>query len=226
MPRTFAPDAVAPGEALAMLRDGNRRFVRGEGTSLRRWHPGLVDGQWPFAILLGCSDSRAPAEYVFDQGLGDLFVIRVAGPVVAPSIVGSIEFAASQFGTRLIVVMGHTLCGAVSATVRALERGGAPESRNLKSIVDRIAPGVQPLDVAKDPEARLSAAVQANAVACARALRTSSPILADLLGRDRIAIVASVFDLATGVVTFLDVPHVVEGRRQHPVSPRVIAKSR
>ena len=209
MPRTFAPDAVAPEEALARLRAGNQRFVRGEGTSLRRWHPGLVDGQWPFAIVLGCSDSRAPAEYVFDQGLGDLFVIRVAGPVVAPSLVGSIEFAASQFGTRLVVVMGHTLCGAVGATVRALERGGAPESRNLKSIVDRIAPHVQPLDTAGDSETRLALAVRANAVASARALRTSSPILEDLLARGRIAIVASVFDLATGIVSFLDVPDML-----------------
>jgi carbonic anhydrase len=206
MPRTFAPDAVAPEEALARLRAGNQRFVQGEGTSLRRWHPGLVNGQWPFAIVLGCSDSRAPAEYVFDQGLGDLFVIRVAGPVVAPSLVGSIEFAASQFGTRLVVVMGHTLCGAVGATVRALERGGAPESRNLKSIVDRIAPHVQPLDTTSDSETRLARAVRANAVASARALRTSSPILEDLLARGRVVIVASVFDLATGIVSFLDVP--------------------
>jgi carbonic anhydrase len=204
MPRTFAPDSVTPAEALAMLRDGNRRFVSGEGTALRRWHPGLVAGQWPIAVVLGCSDSRAPAEYVFDQGLGDLFVIRVAGHVVAPSIVGSVEFAASQFGTRLVVVMGHTLCGAVTATVRALERGGAPESRNLQSIVDRIAPHVQPLDASADPQARLATAVRANAIATASQLRTSSPILAELVARGRVAIVACVLDLATGVVTFLD----------------------
>lgn len=204
MPRTFAPDSVSPAEALARLRDGNRRFVAGGGTSPRRWHSGLVNGQWPFAIVFGCSDSRAPAEYLFDQGLGDLFVIRVAGHVVAPSIVGSIEFAASQFGTRLVLVMGHTLCGAVGATVRALERGGAPESRNLQAIVDRIAPHVHPLDASSNHEARMAAAVRANAVATARQLRTSSPLLEDLVARGRVAIVASVFDLATGVVTFID----------------------
>ena len=129
-------------DALARLREGNQRFVRGEGNAIRRWHPGLADGQAPFATVLGCADSRAPAEYVFDQGLGDLFVIRVAGNIVAPSLVGSVEFAASQFGTRLVVVMGHTQCGAIGATVSALENEGAPESRNQQSIVDRIKPHI------------------------------------------------------------------------------------
>src|SRR5271166_1223822 len=136
MPRTFAPDAMSHHEALARLREGNMRFVRGEGTAVRAWHPGLADGQSPFATVLGCSDSRAPAEYVFDQGLGDLFVIRVAGNIIAPSLVGSVEFAASQFGTRLVVVMGHTQCGAIRATMQALEAEGAAESRNQQSIVD------------------------------------------------------------------------------------------
>ncbi|HEX3342967.1 MAG TPA: carbonic anhydrase, partial [Polyangiaceae bacterium] len=145
MPRTFAPDAVPPGEALTRLREGNRRFVVGEGSALRTWHPGLVELQSPFAVVLGCSDARAPAEYVFDQGLGDLFVIRVAGNIVAPSLVGSVEFAVSEFGTRLVVVMGHTLCGAVAATVQAMALGGSPVSRNLRSIVDRIAPNLRHL---------------------------------------------------------------------------------
>lgn len=204
MPRTFAPDAVTPDEALARLRDGNRRFVTGDGSALRRWHPGLVDGQQPFAAVLGCADSRAPAEYVFDQGLGDLFVVRVAGNIVAPSLVGSIEFAASQFGTRLVVVMGHTRCGAVAATVRALEHGGEPESKNLRSIVDRIAPQVRSLfERPGDHEARLAAAVRANALASARELRHSSPFLQELVDVGRIAIIAAVYDLTTGVVTFL-----------------------
>ena len=120
MPRTFAPDSLTPEDALERLREGNRRFVRGDGNAVRRWQPHLIDGQQPFAVILGCADSRAPAEYVFDQGLGDLFVIRVAGNIVAPSLTGSVEFAASQFGTRLVVVMGHTQCGAVRATVRSL----------------------------------------------------------------------------------------------------------
>jgi carbonic anhydrase len=205
LPRTFAPDAVSPEDALARLREGNLRFVSGEGNALRRWHPGLAAGQSPFAVVFGCSDARAPAEYVFDQGLGDLFVIRVAGNIIAPSLVGSVEFAASQFGTRLVVVMGHTQCGAVRATVRALERGGAPESANLQSIVDRIAPQIR--DVVTDAdatEAHLSAAVRANALASARELRHSSPLLTDLVERGRVHIVAAVYDLATGKVRFLE----------------------
>jgi carbonic anhydrase len=205
MPRTYAPDALSPEEALERLREGNGRFVAGEGSAPRRWSPALVHGQWPFAVVLGCADSRAPAEYVFDQGLGDLFVIRVAGNIVAPSLVGSIEFAASQFGTRLVVVMGHTQCGAVRATVEALEHGGAPESKNLKSIVDLIRPHVEHVVGGPgDHSARLAAAVRANAVASARELRESQPILSDLVGRGRVRIVASVYDLARGVVTFLD----------------------
>jgi carbonic anhydrase len=207
LPRTFAPDSSPPEEALARLREGNRRFVAGEGTALRRWHPGLANGQSPFAVVLGCADSRAPAEYVFDQGLGDLFVIRVAGNIVAPSLVGSVEFAASQFGTRLVVVMGHTQCGAVRATVRALEHGGAPESANLQSIVDRIAPQIA--DVVAEPadaDVRMKGAVQANALASARELRRSSPLLTDLVGRGRVHIVAAVYDLETGHVRFIDDP--------------------
>ncbi|GAC1367033.1 MAG: carbonic anhydrase [Polyangiales bacterium] len=205
MPRTFALDTVSPDEALTRRREGNRRFVSGDGSAFRRWHPGLVDGQAPFASILGCSDSRAPAEYVFDQGLGDLFVIRVAGNVVAPSLVGSVEFAASKFGTRLVVVMGHTQCGAVGATVDALEAGPASRSKNLQSIVNRITPHVQHLVSGPgDHQARLAAAVHANALASARELRSSSPLLQELIECGRVVIVAAVYDLATGVVTFLD----------------------
>src|ERR1700679_2891029 len=106
MPNVYSSEAVSPDDALTRLRGGNDRFVRGEATAVGKWRPGLASGQWPFAVILGCSDSRAPAEYVFDQGLGDLFVIRVAGNIVAPSLVGSGEFAASQFATRLVVVRG------------------------------------------------------------------------------------------------------------------------
>jgi carbonic anhydrase len=207
MPRTLAPDALSHRDALARLREGNQRFVRGDGVAVRAWHPGLADGQAPFATVLGCSDSRAPAEYVFDQGLGDLFVIRVAGNIVAPSLVGSVEFASSQFGTRLVVVMGHTECGAIRATLQALEAEGAAESRNQQSIVDRIRPHIAHLAGAGDTAgkaARRAAAVHANVVASARELRQSSPILQDLADRGHVAIVGAVYDLATGVVTFLD----------------------
>lgn len=204
MPLTFAPDSVSPENALARLREGNARFVAGEGGAARSWHPRLVEKQRPFAVVLGCSDSRAPVEYVFDQGLGDLFVIRVAGNIIAPSLVGSVEFAVGAFGTRLVVVMGHTQCGAVGATVHALEHG-APESPNLQSIVDRITPHVKPIfDQPGDHDAHLAAAVRVNAQASARELRDASPTLHDLVERGRVAIVAAVYDLATGLVTFVD----------------------
>src|SRR5213080_3659874 len=134
-------------DALARLRDGNRRFVanqtRGPALSGPARRAVLVAGQEPFAIILGCSDSRVPAELVFDQGFGDLFVIRVAGNIVAPSQVGSVEFAASRFGTRLVVVMGHSQCGAVVATLDEVQGRAPNQSRNLRSIVDRIRPSVE-----------------------------------------------------------------------------------
>lgn len=204
VPRTLAPDSVPPAEALQRLREGNLRFISGDGSATRRWHAGLVEGQRPFAVVLGCADSRAPAEYVFDQGLGDLFVIRVAGNIVAPSLVGSVEFAASQFGTRLVVVMGHTRCGAVSATVHALEHG-APESNNLRSITDRISPHIGHLFHGPgDHDARLEEAVRVNAIASARELRHSSEIITSLVDVGRVQVVAAVFDLSTGAVHFLD----------------------
>ncbi|HEY2409031.1 MAG TPA: carbonic anhydrase [Polyangiaceae bacterium] len=205
MPNSLPPGAPTPDDALERLREGNQRFVSGHGTVINRWHPGLTEGQAPFAVVFGCSDSRAPAEYVFDQGLGDLFVIRVAGNIVAPSLTGSVEFAAGKFGTRLVVVMGHTQCGAVSATVTALEFGGPPESRNMLSIVDRIAPQVKHLlDQPYDHETRLIHAVRANALASARELRSSSPVLRGLVERGQVRIVAAVYDLATGIVDFFD----------------------
>ena len=121
---------ISGREALKRLREGNKRFA--SDTMSRETVPNharradLVSGQEPFAIILGCSDSRVPAEIVFDQGLGDLFVIRVAGNIVAPSQVGSVEFAATRFGTRLVVVLGHSQCGAIVATLEELQRPAAP----------------------------------------------------------------------------------------------------
>ena len=151
---------VPADEALERLLEGNRRFVAGvrdEAASLTR-RADLVAGQEPFAIILGCSDSRVPTEIVFDQGIGDLFVIRVAGNIVAPSLVGSVEFCAEGFGTRLVVVLGHTQCGAIQATLDELRRPSQDRSRNLRSIVDRIRPAVE-LSIAhvrasRDPAAR------------------------------------------------------------------------
>src|SRR5687768_991800 len=139
---------ISAYEALERLREGNRRFVSDARRSLpfssRDRRNELAEGQEPFAIILGCSDSRVPAEIVFDQGLGDLFVIRVAGNIVAPSQIGSVEFAASRFGTRLVLVLGHSRCGVILATLDELQQATENRSRNLRSIVDRIRPSVEP----------------------------------------------------------------------------------
>jgi carbonic anhydrase len=203
MPRTLALDSLDPDLALTRLRDGNRRFVAGNETAMRGWRPGLADGQRPFAVILGCSDSRAPAEYVFDQGLGDLFVIRVAGNIVAPSLTGSVEFAVSKFGTRLVVVMGHSQCGGIAAALHAIDHQGVPESKNLASIVNRIVPNLTNLPPPDDPE-RSMVAARTNARASARALVQASPLLEELVPDRRVVVVASVYDLKTGVVEFLE----------------------
>src|SRR5438128_7375365 len=177
-------------EALARLREGNRRFVAGvddPNAALRQTHR-LALTQEPFAIVLGCSDSRVPAELVFGQGFGDLFVIRVAGNIVAPSQVGSVEFAAARFGTRLAVVLGHTQCGAIAATLEELRQPASHQSPNLRSIVDRIRPAVEPLlatAVGLRPEALLAHAVRANVRAAADHLRHGSGVLERLVDRDR-----------------------------------------
>lgn len=198
-------------EALDRLREGNRRFVADSpaaGEPAGRVRPAEVAaGQAPFAIVLGCSDSRVPAEIVFDQGLGDLFVIRVAGNVVAPSQVGSIEFAAERFGTRLVVVLGHSSCGAVAATLEELERPGESRSPNLRSIVDRIRPTVEALletDLRRDPDALARQAVRANVHASANQLRHGSRILEDLIEREGLVVVGAEYSLETGLVDFFD----------------------
>ena len=196
-------------DALARMRAGNERFVRNVrsvealGSQARR--DALAAGQSPFAIVLSCSDSRVPAELVFDCGLGDLFVVRVAGNVVAPSIVGSVEFAASTFGTELVVVMGHTRCGAVTATLDALRGEAHVPSDNLRDIVDRIAPAVTELVQGRDDrETVLRAATRANVRASANHLRHGSRILENLIREGRLLVVGAEYDLDTGVVHVFD----------------------
>jgi carbonic anhydrase len=198
-------------EALERLREGNARFVadiRSHATIARRSHRGeLADGQEPFAIILGCSDSRVPAEIVFDQGLGDLFVIRVAGNIVAPSQIGSVEFAAGKFGTRLVVVLGHSRCGAVEATLEELRRPSAIQSRNLHSIVDRVRPSVEALlatELRDDPEALIRDAVRANVRVSAGQLRHGSELLESLIARDGLLVVGAEYSLESGIVEFFD----------------------
>jgi carbonic anhydrase len=198
-------------EALQRLRDGNRRFVaevRGqEALVSRARRRELAAGQEPFAIILGCSDSRVPAEIVFDQGLGDLFVIRVAGNIVAPSQVGSVEFAAERFGTRLVVVLGHSNCGAIIATVDELSRRSEEQSKNLQSIVDRIRPSVEPLfgtPVAGDHDALVRQAVRANIRMSANQLRHGSASLEQLIQNNGLRVVGAEYSLETGVVEYFD----------------------
>ncbi len=200
---------IAALDALERLREGNQRFtshVRGRGDVRSRPFK-LTTSQEPIAIVLGCSDSRVPAEIVFDQGLGDLFVIRVAGNVVAPSLVGSAEFAAERFATRLIVVLGHTRCGAILATLEALQGTVNDHSPNLRAIVDRVRPAIEPLlhtDLRRDPDALVREAVRANIRASVNHLRHDSPVLEQLIRRDGLLVVGAEYALETGAVTFLE----------------------
>lgn len=193
------------------LREGNRRFVSGSVTRDRTAghtrRSGKAQEQEPFAIVLGCSDSRVPAEIVFDQGLGDLFVIRVAGNIVAPSQVGSVEFAASRFDTRLVVVLGHSRCGAVLATLEELQHSTGIQSRNLRSITDRIRPSIEGLletEMRHDPDALVHHAVRANVKAAVDHLRHGSGILEQLIKNEGLSVVGAEYSLDTGEVEFLD----------------------
>jgi carbonic anhydrase len=201
---------VSAEQALERLRAGNRRFVAGvAGAGIlaavtRRTE--LGDAQWPFAIVLGCSDSRVPVEIVFDQGVGDLFVIRVAGNVVAPSLIGSVEFAAARFGTRLVVVLGHSSCGAIQATLEQMRRPVDLQSPNLRSIVERIRPGLVELVAGSpgDEDELLQQAVRANIRASVQQLRHGSRIIESLIDQEGLRVVGARYSLATGVVDYLE----------------------
>jgi carbonic anhydrase len=202
---------IAAKEALERLREGNLRFAsdltNGGALASPTRRRALTAGQEPFAIVLGCSDSRVPAEIVFDQGLGDLFVIRVAGNIVAPSQVGSVEFAAAKFGTRLVVVLGHSNCGAILATLEELRRRSPEQSRNLRSIVDRIRPSVETLlatDAGRDPAALVPLAVRANVRMSADHLRHGSALLEQLIDNEGLLVVGAEYSLETGMVEFFD----------------------
>ncbi len=199
-------------EALNRLQEGNQRFVSGvvRGPDIFQGpggRPELPQNQEPFAIILGCSDSRVPAEIVFDQGLGDLFVIRVAGNIVAPSLVGSVEFAAARFGTRLVVVLGHSQCGAILATIEELQRPTENQSRNLQAIVDRVRPSVERLlktELRHDLDKLVPQAVRANIRASVDHLRRGSHVLEQLIQEEGLLVVGAEYSLETGVVEFFD----------------------
>lgn len=202
---------ITAGEALARLREGNLRFVQNAPTehsiTSREARADLLGGQEPFAVVLGCSDSRAPVEVVFDQGFGDLFVIRVAGNIVAPSQVGSIEFAAERFRTPLVVVLGHTRCGAIDATLDELQRPVLNQSPNLRAIVDRIRPAVEGLlesELRGGREALARAAMRANVRASVNHLRHGSALLENAIARSGLRVVGAEYSLETGMVEFYD----------------------
>ncbi len=213
MPNSHLPRPETAEQALEMLKQGNARFVENvqnpQSTLLAS--NALTHVHEPFAIILGCSDARVPAEIVFDQGLGDLFVIRVAGNVVAPSQIGSVEFAAEKFGTKLVVVLGHSQCGAVTACVETLINPDQQFSPNLRSIVDRIRPSVYNLheiytangqDI--DAQELINRGIKANVRMSVTQLKHGSRILEDAVNNGSLIIVGAVYDLDTGKVTFIE----------------------
>ncbi|WP_092997130.1 carbonic anhydrase [Thiohalomonas denitrificans] len=199
-------------EALERLKAGNGRYVSNvmslEALTSHGRRAEFVAEQKPIAVILGCSDSRVPAEIIFDQGLGELFVIRVAGNIVAPSQVGSVEFAAAQFGTPLVVVLGHSYCGAIGATIDQLIGRGSSPSRNIRSIVNRISPSIAGLvetDLRYDREGLMEEAVRANVRASANHLRHGSELLEQLIGEGTLVVVGAEYCLDSGRVDFFDV---------------------
>jgi carbonic anhydrase len=204
---------VTARDALARLREGNARFAanaRGAGTLITAARRAkLTAAQEPFAIVLGCSDSRVPVELVFNQGPGDLFVIRVAGNIVAPSLIGSVEFAAERFGTRLVVVLGHSSCGAIQATIEELHRPARGSSPHILDIVDRIKPGVAGIVARHESEGALAveqAAMTANVRASVEQLRRGSAIIENLIAKEGLVVAGAWYSLETGRVEFLDEP--------------------
>lgn len=192
---------ISAKESLDRLREGNQRFVSGAGQLESHMAPRLrrefLDAQKPVAIILGCSDSRVPVEMVFDQDLGELFVIRVAGNVVAPSQIGSVEYAAECFGTPLVVVLGHTQCGAVQVTLDELRQPTGNQSHNLRSIVDRIRPSVEGL-----LEPGIEQAIRSNVRVSADNLSHGSTIIEQLVADGKLLIVGAEYSLETGTVDF------------------------
>jgi carbonic anhydrase len=199
---------ISANEALHRIMEGNRRFVsQNQSTDNSSHRPELAGGQEPIAVILGCSDSRVPVEIIFDQGFGDLFVIRVAGNIVAPSQVGSVEFAVEQFGTPLVVVLGHSSCGAIKATLSAIQQQVNISSQNVHSIVNRVRPAIEGLletDLRNNPESLIEHAVRANIRASANQLRHASPLIEGLIQHGKLLVVGAEYSLETGVVNFFD----------------------
>ena len=200
-------ERISAEEALKRLRRGNRRFIEGRSEVVTddRRRLELSAGQRPFAVVLGCADSRVPVEHIFDQGLGDLFVIRVAGNLVTPTITGSVEYAVANCGSRLVVVLGHTQCGAIAAAVNEIVTGERLESDNLRALTTRIHPVVETLrDSGQfvDSDALRQEAVRANVWASVNQLQSDSEFIAQEVQNGSIKIVGAEYSLKNGTVTF------------------------
>ena len=197
------PAVTGADDALGRLAAGNWRFRHGAATHPHQsasWRREVAGGQHPFAVVLGCADSRVSPEVVFDQGLGDIFDVRVAGNVLDDLVLGSIEFAVGQFAPPLLVVLGHERCGAVTATIEAIESGNAPPA-HLDAIVDRLRPVVEPVLHEPDP---VDAGVVANVVAVTAQLVADSEVVAAAVAAGDLRIVGARYDLDSGRVTVLD----------------------
>lgn len=202
---------ISAQEAFSRLREGNQRYaadLRSLDTfASQSQRSQLANGQEPFAIVLGCSDSRVPAEMVFDQGLGSLFVIRVAGNIVAASQIGSVEFAAARYGTPLVIVLGHSRCGVILTALQELQQPTENQSLNLRSIVSRVRPSVAALletGLHTDPDALVRHSVRANVRTSVHQLSHSSPVLEDMIRKGELAVVGAEYCLESGVVDFFE----------------------
>jgi carbonic anhydrase len=202
---------VPASEALTRLREGNARFVDGDRCiDTYLGHTNLDDhlkGQSPFAVVLGCSDSRVPVEIIFDVGLGDLFVIRVAGNIVAPSLIGSVELAADKFGARLVVVLGHTGCGAVDATIDEVQEPDENQSTHINAIIECVRPAVEQLLAAGEEYDRnmlMEKAIRLNVSASVHDLLHGSETLERLIREQGLMVVGAEYSLETGVVDFFE----------------------
>ena len=201
--------AITSEEALKRLKEGNSRFVAGQSRQqadrYRSQLADLIGGQHPFAIILGCSDSRVPPEIIFDQGVGDLFIVRVAGNIAEPAALGSIEYAAEYLGARLIVVLGHASCGAVQAALAQLDSPGQVGSPYLQSILDHIHPAVAALPKVsgQEPQSVVDEAIGANIRASLEQIGNDSPILKRLMETNDLESVGAQFSLDTGTVEFM-----------------------
>ncbi len=196
-------------EALNKLREGNARFVSDvhfyEGYSFEKRRAELGESQFPLAVVLGCSDSRVPAELVFDQGLGDLFVVRVAGNVAAPSQLGSIEYAVSELNTPLVIVLGHSSCGAVKASIEEFHKPSAGLSFGLSDLLGRIQPVVEKeLETNPDLKDLESRVVKANVKAVVQTLLAESELIATKASSGKIKIVGAEYSIHSGIVDFFD----------------------